>query len=53
MLYQSKVLADEDDLFAAMIVSQLKALNPREKCVAKREISNVLFNTQLKQLDEK
>ncbi|XP_057293916.1 uncharacterized protein LOC130622475 [Hydractinia symbiolongicarpus] len=52
LVYETKVLKDDDDLFAAMIVSQLRKLDKREKCVAKHDISNILFKAQLKQIDQ-
>lgn len=52
-IYQGKYLKDEDELFSEMVLNEVRKLDGKEKCVAKHEIVNVLFNAQLKQYEKK
>lgn len=52
-IYQGKLLKDEDELFSEMVLNEIRKLDGKEKCVAKHEIVNILFNAQLKQYEKK
>ena len=52
-IYQGKLLKDEDELFSEMILNEIRKLDGKEKCLAKHEIVNILFNAQIKQYEKK
>lgn len=43
---------DEDRLFGLMIASELKKFPYRERCIAKHEIQNIVFSTQMSLIKE-
>lgn len=49
LVYQRKLLKNEDEVFSEMVLNEVKKLNGIAKCLAKHEIVNVLFNAQLRQ----
>lgn len=50
--YQTKVLRDEDELFSALIVSEMKNLDEKRRYQVKHKISNVLFDALMEQCEE-
>jgi len=52
MVYQTKILRDEDELFSALIVSEIKNLDEKRRYQVKHKISNVLFDALMEQCEE-
>ena len=50
--YHTKVLRDEDELFSALIVSEMKNLDEKRRYQVKHKISNVLFDALMEQCEE-
>ncbi|XP_066929046.1 uncharacterized protein [Clytia hemisphaerica] len=51
--YATKFLSNEDDLFSALIVSEMKNLDERRRYQVKHKISNILFDALMEQCNEK
>lgn len=52
VIYETRVLKDEDELFSALIVSEMRNLNERMKYIVKHRISNVLFDALSEQFSQ-